>query len=46
MDEFMSNPFLLKLNMNLDTVKSIILYSKTELNKKLMSYWLPLNVTI
>jgi len=36
-DEFLSNPFLVKSGMNLNVVKSIVMNSKTELNKKLMS---------
>lgn len=36
-DEFLTNPFLLKLNMNMEIVKNIISNCKTELVKKLMS---------
>lgn len=45
-DDFINNPFVSKLGLSKDTIKSILQYNKTELNKKIMSYWLPLNVTI
>jgi len=45
-DEFINNPFVIKLGLNKDSIRNILQHNKTELNKKIMSYWLPLNVTI